>query len=72
VPNVILVSHLRCKKCDVEFDYAYLPGASVTSFRLGRSRLMRCPNCKRWTTFNLHDTRVDPATHHCELRFGPS
>ena len=70
--RIILVSHLRCKKRGVEFDYSYVPGGSLTSFRLGRSRFMRCPNCKKWSVFNLVDTRIDPNTHHCELQFGPS
>jgi hypothetical protein len=72
MPNIIQVSHLKCKKCGVGFDYAYLPGGSFTSIRLGNSRFMRCPNCKKWSVFNLTKTRVDPNTHHCELRVGPS
>ena len=66
------VSHLKCKKCGVEFDYSWVPGASFTSFRLGKSRYMRCPKCHRWAVFNIFDTRVDPSNHHCELQVGPS
>jgi DNA-directed RNA polymerase subunit RPC12/RpoP len=72
MPRIIQVAHLKCKKCGAEFDYAYLPGGSLTSIRLGKSRYMRCPNCKKWSLFNIVDTRVDPDTHHCELRVGPS
>jgi predicted RNA-binding Zn-ribbon protein involved in translation (DUF1610 family) len=72
MPRIIQVAHLKCKKCGVEFDYAYLPGGSLTSIRLWNSRFMRCPNCKKWSIFNIWNTRVDPNTHHCELRVGPS
>jgi hypothetical protein len=72
MPRIIQVAHLKCKKCGVEFDYAYLPGGSFTSIRLWNSRFIRCPSCKKWSIFNIWNTRVDPNTHHCELRVGPS
>lgn len=72
MPHVIQLSHLKCKKCGGEFDYAYLPGGSLTSIRLGNSRLLRCPICKKWSIFNIVNTRVDPDAHHCEIRVGPS
>lgn len=49
---------LRCPKCGETFDYAFVPGASFTSLRLGRSRYMACPRCHRWSTFPL--TGDDP------------
>jgi hypothetical protein len=30
VARPIQLSHLKCPKCNSEFDYAYLPGASFT------------------------------------------
>ena len=72
VHGPVMLSHLKCPKCNAEFDYAYLPGASFTSVRLGGSRLLQCPDCHKWSTFNLSSTRVDPKTHHCEKRIGPS
>jgi hypothetical protein len=72
VGGPVMLSHLKCPKCNTEFDYAYLPGASFTSLRLGNSRLLQCPECHKWSTFNLSSTRVDPKTHHCERRIGPS
>jgi uncharacterized C2H2 Zn-finger protein len=72
VGGPIQMSHLKCPKCGKEFDYAYLPGASMTSVRLGGSRFLRCPNCRKWSVFNMWKTRVDPKTHHCDLRVGPS
>jgi hypothetical protein len=51
-------SHLRCPKCEKEFDFDYVPGASFTALRLGKSRYMACPLCHRWSLFNLADTRV--------------
>ena len=72
VGGPVMLSHLKCPKCNVEFDYAYLPGASFTSLRLGGSRFLQCPDCHKWSVFNLIGTRVDPKTHHCEKRIGPS
>jgi len=60
-------SHLRCKKCGVEFDYRWVPLVSVTAVRLGKYRYFRCPACKKGSTFNIWDTRINPDTHHCEL-----
>lgn len=70
--KIIQVSHLRCRDCGVEFDYAYLPGGSFTSIRLGNSRLMCCPGYGKRSVFNISKTRVDPNSHHCDLRVGPS
>ncbi|MGD0328814.1 MAG: hypothetical protein ABSB40_00035 [Nitrososphaeria archaeon] len=70
--RLIQVSHLKCKKCGAEFDYEWVPTASILSLRLGKSRYMECPNCHKWSIFNILDTRVDPNTHHCQLRTGPS
>ncbi len=44
---------LRCPHCHQEFDYDFVPGMSVTALRLGTSRHMRCPLCRRWGTFPL-------------------
>jgi len=70
--GIIQLSHLKCKKCGAEFDYAWIPGISLTSFRLGISRYLRCPVCTKWSVFNIWHTRVDPETHHCNIRIGPS
>ena len=70
--GAVLLSHLKCKKCNSEFDYAFLPGGSFTSLRLGNSRYLRCPVCHKLSIFNIWDTRVDPKTHHCERKIGPS
>ena len=70
--GVVQLSHLKCTKCNSEFDYAWIPGGSLTSVRLGKSRLIRCPVCKKWSLFNIWDTRVDPKTHPNHLRIGPN
>jgi hypothetical protein len=70
--GAVQLSHLKCPKCASEFDYAFVPGASFTSVRLGTSRYIRCPVCHKWSVFDLRSTRVDPKTHHCENRIGPS
>ena len=70
--GLMQLSHLRCKKCGSEFDYAYIPGASFASIRIGNSRYIKCPVCYRRSFFNIWDTRVDPKTHHCDKRVGPN
>jgi formate dehydrogenase maturation protein FdhE len=44
---------LACPKCHGAFDYAFVPGASATSLRLGTGRYMACPLCRRWSVFRL-------------------
>lgn len=51
--RVIQRSHLRCPKCDGEFDYDWIPGVSFTAVRLGTKRYMACPKCHRWSTFDI-------------------
>ncbi len=72
VSGLIQLSHLKCPKCGSEFDYSFLPSASFTSIRLWNSRYLRCPDCHKWSVFNINNTKVDPKTHHCEKRIGPS
>jgi hypothetical protein len=71
VKGLTLMSHLQCPKCGGEFDYVYIPGISFTSIRMGGSRLLRCPVCGKSSVFDLSN-RVDPKTHHCARRVGPS
>jgi hypothetical protein len=58
-------SRLTCPKCHRDFDYDWVPGASLTSVRLGMSRYLACPLCRQWSIFNVYDTLVEraPATH---------
>lgn len=56
--GVVQRSHLRCPKCQQEFDYDWVPGASFTAIRLGPSRYMSCPLCRRWSTFDLYGNLV--------------
>jgi prepilin signal peptidase PulO-like enzyme (type II secretory pathway) len=58
VGGPIQLSHLKCPKCGIEFDYAYLPGASFTSIRLGGSRFLRC----RTSTSGLFSTFGKPGS----------
>jgi len=58
---IVPLSHLKCNKCGTEFDYAWIPGASLTSLRLLNSRYLMCPVCKKWSVFNIWNTRVDPS-----------
>jgi hypothetical protein len=70
--RVVPLSHLKCPKCGTEFDYAWIPGASLTSIRLAGWRILSCPVCRKFSVFNIWKTRVDPETHHCPIRVGPS
>ncbi|MGD0250318.1 MAG: hypothetical protein ABSB97_05470 [Thermoplasmata archaeon] len=47
------VRHVTCPKCGGQFDYRFVPGASVTALRLGNSRYMRCQLCHRFGVFRL-------------------
>lgn len=49
---------LTCPKCGGQFDYQFVWGASLTAVRLGSSRYMRCPLCRKWALFPL----LGPAT----------
>ncbi len=60
-PGIVSRARLVCPKCRQTFDYDFVPGAAVTAIRLGRSRYMACPLCRRWSTFDLSSTRI-PAT----------
>jgi hypothetical protein len=44
---------MLCPKCGGAFDYAFIPGASVTAIRLGTSRYMRCPICQKFAMFKM-------------------
>lgn len=54
--------HLTCPKCGGEFEYEFVPGGSLTAIRLGTSRYMRCPICRRFSVFSLKaPPTTDPA-----------
>ena len=53
VSGLLRRARLTCPKCRGAFDYAFVPGASLTSLRLGRGRYMACPVCRRWSYFPL-------------------
>ncbi len=57
-PGIVSRSRLTCPKCHQVFDYDYMPGASFTALRLGRSRYMACPLCQKWSTFDLSEERL--------------
>ncbi|MGI0129814.1 MAG: hypothetical protein ACREDE_08855 [Thermoplasmata archaeon] len=44
---------LTCPKCGSAFDYEFIPGASMTAIRLGNSRYMRCPICRKFSVFKM-------------------
>ncbi|MGD0028805.1 MAG: hypothetical protein ABSC91_07685 [Candidatus Bathyarchaeia archaeon] len=52
-------SRLTCTKCGKTFDYNWVPGGSFSAVRLGQKRYVRCPNCHKWSTFNIWTTKID-------------
>jgi hypothetical protein len=44
---------VTCPKCKDSFDYEFVPGASLTSVRLGNYRYMKCRKCGKWALFNM-------------------
>jgi len=56
-------TRLSCPRCRRAFDYRWVPGASLSSFRLGTRRLLRCPLCGAWSVFDVRSSRppADPA-----------
>ena len=45
-------SILTCSKCNKQFTYHWVPGASWASLR-GSKRKLRCPHCHQISTFDL-------------------
>jgi prepilin signal peptidase PulO-like enzyme (type II secretory pathway) len=58
--GVVQRSRLVCPKCHQTFDYEWVPLAAATAVRLGRSRYMACPVCRRWSVFNVYDAPAPP------------
>jgi len=56
---MVHVSLLACPKCHQEFEYDWIPGASLHAVRLGKKRYMRCPKCHKFSMFDVADNRVD-------------
>lgn len=50
-------SILTCPHCKRTFEYNWVPLASFSAVRLGKSRYMKCPLCKEWATFDIWNTR---------------
>lgn len=66
-------SHLTCPRCHQGFDYDWVPGASLTSVRLGTKRYMKCPLCGRGATFDLYGTMIarTPESSSISARVAP-
>ncbi len=60
-PGLVSRVRLVCPKCRQTFDYDFVPGASISAVRLGTSRYMACPRCRRWSIFDMTASRI-PAT----------
>lgn len=63
---------LTCPKCQGRFDYAFVPGASVTAFRLGTGRYLACPVCRRWSYFPLTPQDAAPPPQDGRRRNPPA
>ena len=51
-------SQLTCPNCKKHFDYSWVPFISFSAVRLGSERYLRCPNCHKWSTFEIIATRI--------------
>lgn len=51
--GVVRENTLVCPKCNKQFNYQFVPGASLSSLRLGNSRYMKCPLCGRWSAIKI-------------------
>ncbi len=51
--GVVRENTLTCPKCNEQFNYQFVPGASLTSLRLGNRRYMKCPLCGRWSVIKI-------------------
>ena len=60
-PGLVRRRRLTCPKCGGTFDFAFVPGASVNSLRLGRSRYMACPLCHRWAVIRMDGPPIGDA-----------
>jgi hypothetical protein len=58
--GIVRENTVVCPKCRREFNYRFVPGASLTSLRLGRSRYMRCPLCGKWSVIRVVARLVMP------------
>jgi len=58
--GVVRENTLVCPKCNKQFDYQFVPGASFASLRLGRSRYMKCPLCGKWSVIKIVGPPVMP------------
>ena len=70
IRGLVRTVHLACPKCRASYDYDFVPGASITSLRLGRSRYMACPFCHKWSVFRVSETTRAPFPPS-EARSGP-
>jgi DNA-directed RNA polymerase subunit RPC12/RpoP len=58
--GVVRENTLVCSKCNRQFNYQFVPGASLTSLRLGNSRYMKCPLCGKWSVIKIVARPVVP------------
>ena len=56
--GAVLRSRLSCPKCGQAFDYDWVPGASVSAVRLGTHRYLACPQCGKWSTFDVYGSMI--------------
>lgn len=69
-------SRLTCPKCGHAWDYRWIPGASFTGVRMWNEREMRCPQCGKWSPFDIKGLRVkesdEPSPSPAPRQPGPS
>jgi DNA-directed RNA polymerase subunit RPC12/RpoP len=51
-------SRLKCPRCGKQFNYHWVPGATLMSLRYGNHRRLKCPYCGQQAIYDLAKTRV--------------
>ncbi|XES77477.1 MAG: hypothetical protein ACBZ72_01050 [Candidatus Bathyarchaeia archaeon] len=51
-------SRLTCPHCRKQFNFHWVPGATLTSLRYGNRRRLHCPYCNMLSTFEIAKTRI--------------
>jgi hypothetical protein len=51
-------SRLTCPNCKKQFNFHWVPGATLTSLLYGNKRRLHCPYCHKLSTFDIASTRI--------------
>jgi DNA-directed RNA polymerase subunit RPC12/RpoP len=52
------ISKLTCPRCQKNFNFHWIPGATITSLIRRNYRVLKCPYCHTKSTYDIAATRV--------------